>query len=190
MHRAGLEVPAAYVKEGDHSRDVAVQMASELLGLAEPPTAIFAASDTQAFGVLEAAARAGVEVPARLSVIGFDDIEVAAYVGLTTVRQPLSRETASRVDCPAHDRLTPGLKSPSHCGSGPCGRVGRGSWKARSSRKRSLTDLRRKGNTRRRGLAPRPAAVRSPENGTVRRQGGEDMRFARRSARPRPGRPG
>jgi LacI family transcriptional regulator len=89
MHRAGLEVPAAYVKEGDHSRDVAVQMASELLGLAEPPTAIFAASDTQAFGVLEAAARAGVEVPARLSVIGFDDIEVAAYVGLTTVRQPL-----------------------------------------------------------------------------------------------------
>jgi LacI family transcriptional regulator len=39
--------------------------------------------------VLEAAAAAGVEVPGRLSVIGFDDIEVAAYVGLTTVHQPL-----------------------------------------------------------------------------------------------------
>jgi LacI family transcriptional regulator len=89
MRRAGLEVPPEYVMEGEHSRDVAVRMATELLDLPEPPTAIFAASDTQAFGVLEAAAAAGVEVPGKLSVIGFDDIEVAAYVGLTTVRQPL-----------------------------------------------------------------------------------------------------
>jgi LacI family transcriptional regulator len=89
MRRAHLEVPPAYVKEGEHSRDVAVRMTSELLRLAKPPTAIFAASDTQAFGVLEAAVRAGVEVPGRLSVIGFDDIEMAAYAGLTTVHQPL-----------------------------------------------------------------------------------------------------
>jgi len=89
MRRAGLDVPPVYVKEGEHSREVAVRMAAELLALAEPPTAIFAASDTQAFGVLEAAAGAGVDVPGQLSVMGFDDIEVAAYVGLTTVRQPL-----------------------------------------------------------------------------------------------------
>ena len=48
-----------------------------------------AASDTQALGVLEAARLRGLDVPDDLSVIGFDDVEVAQYVGLTTVHQPL-----------------------------------------------------------------------------------------------------
>ena len=61
----------------------------QLLALRRPPTAIFAASDVQAFGVLDAAARAGLAVPGDLSVVGFDDIELAAAIGLTTVRQPL-----------------------------------------------------------------------------------------------------
>jgi LacI family transcriptional regulator len=89
MRRAGLEVAPEHIKEGVHSQEAALRLASELLSLPEPPTAIFAASDTQALGVLEAAARAGVDVPGELSVIGFDDIEIAPYVGLTTVRQPL-----------------------------------------------------------------------------------------------------
>jgi DNA-binding LacI/PurR family transcriptional regulator len=50
---------------------------------------VFAASDTQALGVIEGATAAGVSVPGELSVVGFDDVEIAAYVGLTTVRQPL-----------------------------------------------------------------------------------------------------
>jgi DNA-binding LacI/PurR family transcriptional regulator len=66
-----------------------------LLCLPEPPTAIFAASDTQAMGVLSAAEAAGRQVPGELSVIGFDDIEMAALVGLSTVRQPL-RESGAR----------------------------------------------------------------------------------------------
>jgi DNA-binding LacI/PurR family transcriptional regulator len=64
-------------------------MAAELLALDEPPTAVFAGSDRQALGVLEAAADAGLDVPADLSVVGFDDVEVARYAGLTTVAQPL-----------------------------------------------------------------------------------------------------
>ena len=51
--------------------------------------AIFAASDTQALGVLAAAHEAGLSVPEDLSVMGFDDIEAADYVGLTTIRQQL-----------------------------------------------------------------------------------------------------
>jgi LacI family transcriptional regulator len=90
MREAGFEVPSHHVVEGEHSLEVALELASELLALPDPPTAIFAASDTQAFGVLEAAHRAGVEVPDRLSVIGFDDVEAASYLGLTTVRQPLT----------------------------------------------------------------------------------------------------
>jgi DNA-binding LacI/PurR family transcriptional regulator len=69
---------------------VAHRLTRELLSLPEPPTAIFAASDTQALGVLEAAGYEGVDVPGELSVVGFDDLELASYVGLTTVRQPLT----------------------------------------------------------------------------------------------------
>ena len=64
-------------------------MAHELLDLPEPPTAVFAYSDTMAFGVLEAAQQRGLDVPGQLSVIGFDDVEIAQYFRLTTVRQPL-----------------------------------------------------------------------------------------------------
>jgi LacI family transcriptional regulator len=86
---AGIETRSEYVREGTRLPHVARAVAAELLSLPERPTAIFAASDTQAIGVLEAARSLGIQVPGQLSVIGFDDIEVAAYVGLTTVRQPL-----------------------------------------------------------------------------------------------------
>ena len=86
---AGIEVREDYVREGTRLPHVARAVAAELLSLPERPTAVFAASDTQAIGVLEAARTLGISVPGELSVIGFDDIEVASYVGLTTVRQPL-----------------------------------------------------------------------------------------------------
>jgi DNA-binding LacI/PurR family transcriptional regulator len=86
---AGIEARADYVREGTRLPHVARAIAAELLSLTERPTAVFAASDTQAIGVLEAARSLGISVPGELSVIGFDDIEVAAYLGLTTVRQPL-----------------------------------------------------------------------------------------------------
>jgi DNA-binding LacI/PurR family transcriptional regulator len=86
---AGIEMRSELVREGTRLPHVARAVASELLSLPERPTAVFAASDTQAIGVLEAARALGIQIPEELSVIGFDDIEVAAYVGLTTVRQPL-----------------------------------------------------------------------------------------------------
>ena len=89
LARAGLAVRPDYLREGTQNRDVARKIAEDLLRLPEPPTAIFAASDTQGLGVLEAAQALGARVPDELSVIGFDDVEAASYVGLTTVRQPL-----------------------------------------------------------------------------------------------------
>jgi DNA-binding LacI/PurR family transcriptional regulator len=77
------------IAEGPHGQHYAESRAEHLLRLPEPPTAIFAASDTQAIGVLDAANRAGLRVPDDLSVIGFDDIEISAPLGLTTVHQPL-----------------------------------------------------------------------------------------------------
>ena len=78
-----------YQKQGPHGRQQAKQMALELLSLPDPPTAVFAASDTQAIGVLDAAKKLGLAVPDELSVIGYDDIRDADYVDLTTIRQPL-----------------------------------------------------------------------------------------------------
>ena len=62
-----------------------------LLDLPEPPTAIFAGNDETALGVMEAARARGLRVPEDLSVIGFDDTQVARLASpqLTTVRQPL-----------------------------------------------------------------------------------------------------
>jgi LacI family transcriptional regulator len=77
------------VRRAAHGREQARRLAADLLASDAPPTAVLAGSDLQALGVLEAAEAAGVPVPGRLSVIGFDNIEVARYAGLTTVAQPL-----------------------------------------------------------------------------------------------------
>ncbi|MGZ4701813.1 MAG: substrate-binding domain-containing protein, partial [Ilumatobacteraceae bacterium] len=84
-----LKVPAALVRYGAYLHSAARQMATELLTLPDAPTAIVAASDVQAVGCLEAASRLGISVPEELSVIGYDDIDLAALMGLSTVRQPL-----------------------------------------------------------------------------------------------------
>jgi len=94
LRDAGVAPRRDYVRRGPHRRDAARAAAHELLALAVPPTAVFAASDHQALGVLEAATLSGVEVPERLSVIGYDDIELARYCGLTTVAQPLEASGA------------------------------------------------------------------------------------------------
>ena len=91
---AGIERADELERLGVHGRESARALARELLGPSDRPTAIFAASDVQAFGALEAADALGLRVPEDVAVIGFDDIEIAATVGLTTVRQPLRESGA------------------------------------------------------------------------------------------------
>lgn len=86
---AGIPLRPEWVAHGEHGRYAARDLTLQILRRPERPTAIFAASDTQALGVLAAAHEAGLNVPDDLSVIGFDDIEAADYVGLTTVSQQL-----------------------------------------------------------------------------------------------------
>jgi DNA-binding LacI/PurR family transcriptional regulator len=85
----GIRIPPEWIGHGAHGRYEAREIACQMLGADRRPTAIFAASDTQAFGVVAAARELGLHVPDDLSVIGYDDIEAADYVGLTTVRQRL-----------------------------------------------------------------------------------------------------
>lgn len=91
MEAAGEPVPAEYVKTGSyHHRDGLVG-ATALLNLPRPPTAVFAGSDETAAGVVEAARCRGLRIPEDLSLVGFDDTQVAQFASppLTTVRQPL-----------------------------------------------------------------------------------------------------
>lgn len=86
---AGVEIPPEWVGHGAHGRYEARDRARAMLAADRRPTAIFAASDTQALGVIAAARELGIRIPGDLSVVGYDDIEAADYVGLTTVRQQL-----------------------------------------------------------------------------------------------------
>ena len=101
MDLAGLALPDEYVVAGQYHHEDGLSGGLQLLGLPERPTAIFAGNDLQALGVYEAARMLGLSIPGDLSVVGYDDLEVASWVGprLTTVRQPLTEmaERATRL---------------------------------------------------------------------------------------------
>jgi LacI family transcriptional regulator len=92
LDRAGLAFEPALVCEGEFDFDSGVRAANILLSLATPPTAIFAANDDMAAGVLAVAHDRGIELPAALSVAGFDDTTLARTVWppLTTIHQPMA----------------------------------------------------------------------------------------------------
>ena len=89
LEAAGFKPAPELHRHGEHSRFDAKIITAELLQMEDRPTAIFAASDTQAIGVLEAARELGLRIPEDLSVIGYDDVEIAEHLGLTTIRQLL-----------------------------------------------------------------------------------------------------
>lgn len=82
------------------------EAAEYLLSQPQLPTAVFAMSDELAIGALQAIRRAGIHVPDRLSVIGFDDHEMAEYADLTTIHQPVAQQAqlaAARLGTPVRD---------------------------------------------------------------------------------------
>lgn len=92
LEAAGIAPDAALILRGEFTYEAGVAMGLALLDRDEPPSAIFAASDLTALGVLEAARRAGVQVPEDLSVVGYDDTPAALWSAppLTAVRQNMT----------------------------------------------------------------------------------------------------
>lgn len=86
---ARIKLPDTFVRLAPYSQEQTRQVAKELLNLPDPPTAIFAATDFQALGVLKAARQLNISVPQQLAVIGFDDLDMAEYADLTTISQHL-----------------------------------------------------------------------------------------------------
>jgi DNA-binding LacI/PurR family transcriptional regulator len=97
---AGLPVDPGLVVRTGFTREEGRAAALDLLSRAERPTAIVAGNDLQALGVYQAARALGLRIPADLSVVGFDDLPIAALVDppLTTVRQPLTEMAAAATE--------------------------------------------------------------------------------------------
>jgi len=91
LQQSGLKFSERLVVAGDNSIGSGEECATKLLKRKNRPTAIFAANDDMAAGVLRVAAKLGVDVPGELSVAGCDDISLARQIHptLTTIRQPL-----------------------------------------------------------------------------------------------------
>jgi LacI family transcriptional regulator len=108
LQEAGIELPDAFVRLAPYSQEQTRQAAAELLSLPKPPTAIFAATDFQALGVLKAARQLKIQVPEQLAVVGFDDLDMAEFADLTTIRQHLDESGRLAVEI-----LLAHLESPS-----------------------------------------------------------------------------
>jgi len=108
LKEADVELPDVLVRLAPYSQEQTRQVASELINLPQPPTAIFAATDFQALGVLKAARHLKIQIPEQLAVIGFDDLDLAEYADLTTIRQHLDESGRLAVEI-----LLAHLESPS-----------------------------------------------------------------------------
>ncbi|HEX6522099.1 MAG TPA: LacI family DNA-binding transcriptional regulator [Streptosporangiaceae bacterium] len=97
MQAAGLVPDETFIRQEAFTVSAGRSRAHELLSLPQPPTAVVAGNDSQAFGVLQAVREHGLRVPDDLSVVGFDDVPVASWAAppLTTVRQPLAAMAAT-----------------------------------------------------------------------------------------------
>mgnify|MGYP005812489477 CR=1 FL=1 len=113
LEEAGIELDPQLVVEGDLSEASGTRAVERWWQLPEPPTAVFAANDLMAFGVLRGLQRLGLRVPQDVGLVGFDDIPAASYTTppLTTVRQPLQSMGGRAVEL-LIDQIERGLSEP------------------------------------------------------------------------------
>ena len=92
LHKAGLEISPDLIVPGDFSEPSGYEGMHRLMALQEPPTAVFASNDEMALGAMRAARELTLRIPEDVSLVGFDDVQVAQFTAppLTTVRQPMS----------------------------------------------------------------------------------------------------
>ena len=100
LNRYGIDENKELIFEGDYSYDSGAKGAELLLALNEPPTAIVCANDSMAIGAIKFIREKGLSVPEDISVIGFDDIDVASqmYPPLTTVAAPINKIAETSVN--------------------------------------------------------------------------------------------
>lgn len=89
LRHGGLPVDPALDVPGDYTPAGGQRAMADLLAMSDPATAVFVQSDEMALGAIRAIRRAGLQCPQDVSIVGFDDHELAEYTDLTTVAQPV-----------------------------------------------------------------------------------------------------
>lgn len=90
LQKAGFAVDARLIAESSLTRESGAEAITHLLQVSHPPTSVFVANDIAAIGAMQEVIRQGGHIPGDLSIIGFDDIALAAHTQppLTTIAQP------------------------------------------------------------------------------------------------------
>lgn len=92
LQAAGLPVDPDLDVVGHWGMDEGAAAMAELLALPDPPTAVFAETDEMALGALRTLRRCGLQLPQDMSLVGFDDHEMASLMELTTIAQPVREQ--------------------------------------------------------------------------------------------------
>ena len=108
LQQVGLELRPEDNREAPFTVDDNYRVALEMLAEAERPSAVFAASDLQAVGVIKAARQLGLHIPGDLAVVGFDDLDLAGYLGMTTISQQLDESGRTAVELLQDELSNPG----------------------------------------------------------------------------------
>ncbi|MFD1657269.1 LacI family DNA-binding transcriptional regulator [Streptomyces caeni] len=111
---AGIEHDPKLEADGGYTVEGGEQAMTELLAASRPPTAVFAQSDEMAMGALRALRRHRLRVPDDVSVVGFDDHELAEVIGLTTVAQPVTGQGAEAARLLLEQLDAPDAEPPGH----------------------------------------------------------------------------
>ena len=100
MIQNGGAIDESLIETGDFTYVSGMQCAVKLLGHKDPPQAIFACNDDMAAGAIAGAHRSGLRVPEDLTVVGFDDTQIASsnWPTITTVRQPIREMAKSAIN--------------------------------------------------------------------------------------------
>ncbi|BBC36662.1 LacI family transcriptional regulator [Streptomyces graminofaciens] len=114
LAEAGIEHDPALEADGDYTVEGGERAMTRLLAVSRPPTAVFAQSDEMAMGALRALRRHRLKVPDDVSVVGFDDHELADVLGLTTVAQPVADQGAEAARLLLSQLDEPGAEPPGH----------------------------------------------------------------------------
>ena len=118
LDAAGLEFDPSLVVAGEttkhagYSEEAGAESMAQLMALPDPPTAVFAASDVQAYGAWSYARDRGLVVPRDVSIVGYDDLKLSRFLDLTTVSQGMQKagglatdRLLQRLDGGAQDRV-------------------------------------------------------------------------------------
>ncbi|MHB9856925.1 LacI family DNA-binding transcriptional regulator [Streptomyces sp. YIM S03343] len=111
---AGIAHDPALEADGEYTVEGGERAMTELLAAPRPPTAVFAQSDEMAMGALRALRRHRLTVPGDVSVVGFDDHELADVIGLTTVAQPVADQGAAAARLLLQQLDEPDTEPPGH----------------------------------------------------------------------------